>query len=206
MVRLVPGYIDPPETGPGFRKDLQREVDPYSLDLYPRRGPPIKAPPMENPQESVPHDNWGIFPPEDNPAMDQKMRAQGVAMQDQLWMGNDIFAGQPEAPLPRPRPQQPQYYGPNINPFPGPPPPQRGMPIGPPRSAPSGVPQHNYAAPSPRRVLPPSLPMGPPGGFPRQLAPSSIPQAAAPTPDQSQEALMRLMQLINGGFGGPGGG
>ena len=38
MVRLVPGYVDPPETGPGFRKDQQRPVDPYSLWLMQARG------------------------------------------------------------------------------------------------------------------------------------------------------------------------
>ena len=108
MVRLVPGYVDPPETGPGFRKDQQRPVDPDSLWLD-RRPEGFSVPPMENPQESVPHNNW-IFPQEDNPARDYSTGIQGVAMQG----------------------SQPDRYAPGINPFAGPPAPFRGLPVGPP--------------------------------------------------------------------------
>jgi hypothetical protein len=135
-----------------------------------------------------------------------------MAMPEQIYYGNDIFAGEPEPPpLPRSRPQQPNYYGPNINPFPGPPPPQRGIPYGtpnlePPRyAAPPPTPMRpNYAAPP--RSIPPSAPLGPPGGFSRQLTPSAVPQQPAPGPGAGNgvppQELLRMLQLISGGFGG----
>jgi hypothetical protein len=205
MVRLVPGYIDPPETGPGFRKDKQYPVDPYSLWLD-RRPEGFSVPPMENPQESVPHNNW-IFPPEDNPARDYKSGVQGVAAQEQWYPGNDIFGGEASAPLPRPRPQQPHYYGPGINPFPGPPAPSRGIPYGTPAVRPEfRAPPPGRSIP-PRRAIPPSGPLGPPGGFPRTLQPSSIPQGELPSaPAQPSQELMDMLRLLGGSFGGPQGG
>jgi hypothetical protein len=133
-----------------------------------------------------------------------------MAMREQIYYGNDIFAGEPEPALPRPGPdRQPHYYGPNINPFPGPPPPQRGLPYGtnlePPQqptapTAPTPTAFPRYAAPP--RSIPPSAPLGPPGGFSRQQIPSSIPQTPGMGNGVPPAELLRMLQLISGGFGG----
>jgi len=123
-----------------------------------------------------------------------KNRIQEVAAPEQWYPGNDIFAGQPSAPLPRPRPsQQPNYYGPNINPFPGPPPPARGIPYGPPPT------NWNVGSPPPRS---PTEPL--PADFNRRNY--DMPPRPMGPPGMPPQELLRMMKLLNGSFGGGSGG
>jgi len=214
---------------PGYPRNQQHVIDPDSLDLGPigsGRGEYIP-----NPDPEITHD---VVPgaPNDYNWLGQDVggRVLRTSMPDQIYMGRDIFAGQPERAKPygggaAPQPRTPTARSPGVGypaaPYGGGVPPMPKIPRARPDATPApGMMPMRPQLPGISPFGQPVAPMAPFHGLDRPPEVNNVPRTPDIPPQQETfrgirspnhmldppPELLRMLQLINGGFSSGGGG
>lgn len=221
-----------PERPPGYPPS-PAPVDPGSLDLPPRLMPPVQE--LQNTEDLGRH-NTHLYSPLQhfysgehyNKDRSWDTGIQGVSMPDQIYMGRDIFAGQPERAKPygggaASASRTPMARSPGVGypaaPYGGGVPPQPQIP----RARPDATPAPGLMPMRPQMpgISPfgqPVAPMAPFHGLDRPPEVNAAPRQSDVLPQQETfrgiapnrrpsyaappPELMRMLQMLNGSFGG----